>query len=49
MPLQGMSKWTADSLEYALGTACELAEELLRIGLERVERSAMVVVGHPSA
>lgn len=29
--------------------ARELAEERLRIGLERIERSAMVVVGHPSA
>jgi hypothetical protein len=33
-----VSEWAADGLEHALRMAHELIEELLRIGLERIER-----------
>lgn len=38
----------ADSLEHAPGTARELVEEGLGIGLESIQGATMVVVGHPS-
>jgi hypothetical protein len=48
-PQDELPEWTADCLEHLFRMARKLTKERLDIALDRIERSAIVVLSHPSA